>query len=77
MDEVLQPSVDEPSEPLNSASPCALSGTSGVSMTIGVAEAGPQIRVPLTSVTAPGVPIVLPPRGQVRGFQIPHSRSRD
>jgi hypothetical protein len=57
----LQPAVDELNEPANSALPCASKGTSGVSMTVGLAEPGPQTSVPLTWVTGPGVPIVLPP----------------
>src|SRR5215469_11685831 len=57
----LQPAVDELNEPENSALPCASNGTSGVSMTVGLAEPGPQTSVPLTWFTALGVPIVLPP----------------
>src|SRR6516162_6001077 len=57
----LQPAGDELNEPENSALPCASNGTSGVSMTVGLAEPGPQTSVPLTWLTAPGVPIVLPP----------------
>src|SRR6516165_3093913 len=57
----LHAAVDELNEPLNVALPCAFSGTSGVSMTVGLAEPGPQTSVPLTWLTAPGVPIVLPP----------------
>jgi hypothetical protein len=57
----LQPAVDELNEPENSALPCASNGTSAVSMTVGLAEAGPQTSVPLTWLTGPGVPIVLPP----------------
>ena len=52
----LQPAVDELNDPSNSALPWGLSGTRSVSITTGVAEAGPQTRVPLTWVTAPGVP---------------------
>jgi hypothetical protein len=41
----LQPAVEELNEPSNSALPCALNGTSGVSMTVGLAEPGPQTSV--------------------------------
>jgi hypothetical protein len=61
-----QPAVDELNEPENSALPCALSGTSGVSMTVGLAEPGPQTSVPLTWVTGPGVPIRRAPAGRCR-----------
>ena len=44
----LQPAVDELNEPENSAFPCASSATSGVSITIGLVEPGPQTSVPLT-----------------------------
>jgi hypothetical protein len=57
----LQPAVDDLNEPENSAFPGVSSGTSGVSITVGLAEPGPQTSVPLTRFTAPGVPIVLPP----------------
>src|SRR5215468_10536066 len=49
-----------PTEPENSASPCGLSGTNTVSM-VTFAPPGSQRTVPLTRLTAPGVPIVLPP----------------
>ena len=52
----LQPAVDELNEPENSALPCASNGTSGVSITVGLAEPGPQTSVPLTWLTAPRRP---------------------
>ena len=57
----LQAAVDELNEPVNCALPCAFKGTSGVSITFGLAEPGPQTSVPLIWVTVPGVPISLPP----------------
>ena len=48
----LHAAVGELNEPSNVALPCAFSGTSGESMTVGLAEPGPQTSVPLTWLTA-------------------------
>src|SRR5262249_44391198 len=47
--------------PENSASPCALRVTAGVSLICWVARPGSQTTEPTTLLTAPGVPMVLPP----------------
>ena len=54
----LQPAVDELNKPENAALPCASNGTSCVSITVGLAEPGPQTSVALTWLTASGADAV-------------------